>query len=151
MDDAQAMARAIELARLSADHGNHPFGAVITAKGELVAEAENTVLTELDPTGHAEIAVIRKACLAVGGLDLIGCTLYTSCEPCWMCSTAIRRTGISRVVIALASATRSGGYTSDYKILSTAEHSGLAAPPELVMGFMAKESQAVWSAVGWPR
>jgi len=68
-----------------------------------------------------------------------------------MCSTAIRRTGISRVVIALASATRSGGYTSDYQILSTVGHTGLAAPPELVMGFMANESQAVWTAVGWPR
>jgi tRNA(Arg) A34 adenosine deaminase TadA len=150
VDDVQAMARSIELARLSAERGNHPFGCVITLGGELLVESENFVITDLDPTGHAEIAAIRKACQARGSLDLSGCTLYTSCEPCWMCSTAIRRTGISRVVFALTSASRSGGYSSDYPILSTLS-GGFAAPPEIVYGFMAEQSQAVWKAVNWPR
>jgi tRNA(adenine34) deaminase len=151
VDDVQAMARSIELARLSAEHGSHPFGCVITtASGELVAESENTVVNQLDPTGHAEIAAIRKACLALRSLDLSGLTLYTSCEPCWMCSTAIRRTGISRVVFALTSVTRSGGYSSDYQILTTPPFSGLGPPPEIVTGLLADESMAVWKAVGWP-
>ncbi len=70
------MARSIELARLSAEHGSHPFGCVITANGALVAEAENAVVTEIDPTAHAEIMAIRRACKARGGLDLSDCTLY---------------------------------------------------------------------------
>jgi guanine deaminase len=150
VDDHQAMARSIELARLSAEHGSHPFGCVITANGELVAEAENTVITDLDPTAHAEIAAIRKACLALGSLDLKGCTLYTSCEPCWMCSTAIRRTGISRVVFALTSVTRSGGYSSDYQILTTPSFNGPGPAPVILTGYMAEESLSVWKAVGWP-
>jgi tRNA(Arg) A34 adenosine deaminase TadA len=150
MDDLEAMARSIELARLSAEHGNHPFGCVITAGGELLVESENYVITDLDPTGHAEIAAIRKACRARGSLDLSDCTLYTSCEPCWMCSTAIRRTGIARVVFALTSATRSGGFSSDYPILSTPS-GGFGPPPEVVPGFLADQSLAVWKAVNWPR
>jgi guanine deaminase len=151
VDDREAMARSIELARLSEENGNHPFGCVITsANGELVAESENTVVTHLDPTGHGEINAIRKACDALGSLDLSGCTLYTSCEPCWMCSTAIRRTGIARVVFGCTSAPRGGGYTSEFPILS-AELVGFGPPPEVVDGFMADESLALWKAIGWPR
>jgi len=150
LDDTQAMERSIELARLSAEHGSHPFGCVITLRGELLAESENTVMTELDPTGHAEIAAMRKACRARSSLDLSGCTLYTSCEPCWMCSTAIRRTRISRVVFALTSVTQSGGYSSLYPILTTLELPSLGPPPEIVQGFMAEQSLAVWKAIGWP-
>jgi tRNA(Arg) A34 adenosine deaminase TadA len=150
LDDLEAMARSIELARLSAEHGNHPFGCVITAKGLLLAESQNLVVTDLDPTAHAEIAAIRKACRAQGSLDLSDCTLYTSCEPCWMCSTAIRRTGIARVVFALTSASGSGGFSSDYPILTTVT-GGFGPPPEVVSGFMADESLAVWKAVNWPR
>jgi len=150
MDDQQAMERSIELARLSAEHGSHPFGCVITLNGELLAESENTVVTDLDPTGHAEIAAIRKACRIRGSLDLTGCTLYTSCEPCWMCSTAIRRTGIARVVFALTSTPRGGGFSSEYPILSNPSLGGFGAPPEILPGFMVVQSQAVWTAVGWP-
>jgi tRNA(Arg) A34 adenosine deaminase TadA len=145
------MARSIELARLSGEHGNHPFGCVITARnGELVAESENTVVTDFDPTGHGEINAIRNACKALGTNDLTGCTLYTSCEPCWMCSTAIRRTGIARVVYAVTSAPRGGGHTSEYPILS-AELAGYGPAPEILDGFMVDESAAVWKAIGWPR
>src|SRR6266545_2068063 len=145
MDDSEAMVRSIELARLSAEHGNHPFGCVITAGGgELLVESENFVVTDLDPTGHAEIAAIRKACRLRGGFDLSDCTLYTSCEPCWMCSTAIRRTGIRRVVFALDSAPRGGGYTSEYQILNTSSLNGYGMPPEVVAGFMVEQSAEVW-------
>ena len=151
MNDQQAMTRAIELSRLSVDHDNHPFGCVITAGGELVAESENTVVTDFDPTGHAEIAAIRKACRVRGSNDLSDCTLYTSCEPCWMCSAAIRRARVQRVVFALSAIAGGGGYTSEYPILSNPSLAGIAAPPEVIeAGFMEAESQAVWTAVGWP-
>jgi tRNA(Arg) A34 adenosine deaminase TadA len=144
------MTRSIELARLSVEHGNHPFGALITANGELFVEAENVVVTDFDPSGHAEIAAIRKACRERGSLELKDCTLYTSCEPCWMCSAAIRRTGIQRVVFALDSASRGGGVTTEYPILTNSNISGFGPPPEVVRGFMVAESQQLWNDVGWP-
>jgi tRNA(Arg) A34 adenosine deaminase TadA len=128
MDDREAMERSIELARLSAEHGNHPFGCVITANGQLVVESENFVVTDFDPTAHAEIAAIRLACRQRSSIDLSDCTLYTSCEPCWMCSAAIRRTGIARVVFALTSSPRGGGYTSEYRILSNLSLEGTDQP-----------------------
>jgi len=67
-----------------------------------------------------------------------------------MCSTAIRRTGIARVVFALNSAPRGGGYTSEYRILTTDTLNGYGNPPEVVAGFMIEQSAEVWKAVGWP-
>jgi tRNA(adenine34) deaminase len=150
VNDTQAMERCIELARLSVEHGNHPFGSLITLDGDVLAESENTVVTDVDPSGHAEMGAIRLACKARGSLLLNGATLYTSCEPCWMCSAAIRRTGISRVVFALNGVTRGGGYTTEYAILSTADLGGFGPPPEIVPGFMADQSLALWQTIGWP-
>ena len=145
------MERCIELARLSVEHGNHPFGSLIVdGSGALLAESENFVATEFDPTAHAEIGAIRLACRARGGLDLADCTLYTSCEPCWMCSAAIRRTAIRRVVFALDTATRGGGVTTKFPILADPDIGGFGRPPEIVRGFMAEESRQAWQALGWP-
>ena len=68
-----------------------PFGAVIanTKTGEIVAECGNSVTTTNDPTAHAEVNAIRKACLQLNTFDLSGNTIYTSCEPCPMCLGAI--------------------------------------------------------------
>lgn len=67
-----------------------PFGAVITDKqGNIIAQANNQVLKNLDPTAHAEILAIRKACEKLGTYDLSNYILYTSCEPCPMCLSAI--------------------------------------------------------------
>ena len=66
-----------------------PFGAVIAAGDEIVAEGVNRVTLELDPTAHAEICAIREACRKLGRFSLWGCTLYSSCEPCPMCLSAI--------------------------------------------------------------
>ena len=92
--------RAIALAASARDHGNHPFGALlVNAAGEIVAEAENTVTTESDATGHAETNLVRNASREFG--DLAALTLYTSTEPCAMCSGAIYWSGIRSVVYAL--------------------------------------------------
>ncbi len=97
--------RAIELAETGwrAGHGG-PFGAVIVRRGEVVAEAWNTVPTTPDPTAHAEIAAIRKACQATGSHKLTDCVLYTSCEPCPMCYSAAYFAGIERIVFAVTHA-----------------------------------------------
>ena len=77
-----------------------PFGAVIVKDGKVVAEASNTVTVDNDPTAHAEVNAIRKACAALGTFDLSGCELYTSCEPCPMCLAACYWAHIDRVYYA---------------------------------------------------
>ncbi|WP_192821175.1 nucleoside deaminase [Rufibacter sp. LB8] len=66
-----------------------PFGAVVVKNGEIIARGFNNVTSSNDPTAHAEVDAIRKACQALGSFQLTGCDLYTSCEPCPMCLGAI--------------------------------------------------------------
>ena len=85
----------MQIAKDCAEHGMNageggPFGAVITDKeGNIIAKGNNMVLKNNDPTAHAEVTVIREACKKLGTYDLSGCILYTSCEPCPMCLSAI--------------------------------------------------------------
>jgi tRNA(Arg) A34 adenosine deaminase TadA len=99
----QLLRRAIELARLAREHGNHPFGALLVdAKGNVVLEAENTVRTDKDVTAHAETNLMRMA-TARFDRDFLGrCTLYTSTEPCAMCAGAIYWGNIRHVVFGLS-------------------------------------------------
>ena len=99
----QLLRRAIELARLAREHGNHPFGALLVdAKGNVVLEAENTVRTDKDVTAHAETNLIRMA-TARFDRDFLGrCTLYTSTEPCAMCAGAVYWGNIRRVVFGFS-------------------------------------------------
>ena len=83
------MRRAIELSIESVKNGGGPFGAVIARNGEIIAEGSNCVTIDNDPTAHAEVSTIRKACKKLGTFDLSGCEVYTSCEPCPMCLGAI--------------------------------------------------------------
>jgi tRNA(Arg) A34 adenosine deaminase TadA len=101
--------RAIELARSAREHGNHPFGALLVNQaGEALLEAENTVITERDVTGHAETNLVRAASKRFSKEVLESATLYTSTEPCAMCSGAIYWSGIARVVYALSEASLLG-------------------------------------------
>ncbi len=89
------MNKYMQIAKQNADNGiekqeGGPFGAVIVdEKGIIIANGNNRVLKNNDPTAHAEIVAIRNACEKLGTYDLSGCTLYTSCEPCPMCLSAI--------------------------------------------------------------
>jgi tRNA(Arg) A34 adenosine deaminase TadA len=95
--------RAIEIAASARRHGNHPFGALLVgADGQVLLEAENTVNTEKDCTGHAETNLVRLASRHFDRQVLQGSTLYTSTEPCAMCAGAIHWSGVGRVVFALA-------------------------------------------------
>ena len=81
---------AITLAQKSAKSGKGgPFGAVIVKDGKIIAKAHNTVTTSTDPTAHAEVNAIRKACKKLKDFQLKGCTIYASAEPCPMCLGAI--------------------------------------------------------------
>lgn len=93
------MQRAINLARekMREGKGHWPFGCLIVKDGEVVGEACNDMGISLDPTAHGEILAIRDACKRLGTMDLSGCELYTSCEPCSLCTSAIFLTNISKV------------------------------------------------------
>ena len=95
--------QAIAVARQSREHGNHPFGALLAdPDGQVLLSAENTVVTGSDATGHAETNLVRLASARYSTSELRGLTLYTSTEPCAMCSGAIYWSGIGTVVYALA-------------------------------------------------
>jgi len=89
MTKEELMRRAIILSKESVENGGGPFGAVIARNGEIIAEGSNCVTIDCDPTAHAEVSTIRKACKKLGTFDLEGCEIYTSCEPCPMCFGAI--------------------------------------------------------------
>ena len=90
MDRNHFMRAAIALAEKNvADGTGGPFGAVIVRDGEIVGEGTNQVTSSNDPTAHAEVVAIRQACAALGTFSLEGCEIYTSCEPCPMCLSAI--------------------------------------------------------------
>jgi guanine deaminase len=94
---SEFMRRAILLALENVRSGGGPFGAVIVKDGRIVAEGVNRVTANNDPTAHAEVLVIREACLALGDFQLTACDLYTTCEPCPMCLGAIYWARLSRV------------------------------------------------------
>lgn len=85
----EAMRRALDLAAEAADDGEVPVGAVMTWKGEKIAEARNAMRGTTDPTAHAEIVAIRKAAERLGQPRLDECTLWVTLEPCAMCAAAI--------------------------------------------------------------
>jgi len=101
MTDEELMALAVKEARAARKAGNPPFGAVVAREGEVVAAGANEELTSVDPTAHGEVVAIRNACTKLRSLVLEGCTLYTTCEPCVICSGTIFATKIPRVVIGL--------------------------------------------------
>ena len=101
-DHSYFLKRAIQLAEEGMDKGQGgPFGAVIVKDGEIIAEANNKVTASNDPTAHAEVVAIRKACEKLQDFQLENCILYTSCEPCPMCLGAIYWARPKKVYYAL--------------------------------------------------
>jgi len=92
------MARAFEMAMLARSRGEVPVGAVVTQRGQLLAEAHNLTVTERDPTAHAEVVVLREAAHLIGDWRLLECTLYVTLEPCAMCAGASVLSRIPRLV-----------------------------------------------------
>src|SRR5512144_1266929 len=100
--DLEHLRTAIRVAQAARDHGNHPFGAILVDENnQVLLEAENTVVTERDCTGHAETNLMRLASKQFTPEKLALCTLYTSTEPCAMCAGAIHWGNVRRVVYAL--------------------------------------------------
>lgn len=98
MNDELFMREAIRLSRLAVEHGNEPFGAVLVKDDSIVFRNENQIYTRSDPTFHAEAGLIRQFCAETHITDLRDYTLYSSCEPCFMCCGAMVWVKLGRLV-----------------------------------------------------
>ena len=94
------MKRAIELSLESVNKSGGPFGCIIVKENKIVAEGSNKVTSSNDPTAHGEIVAIREACKNLNTFTLAGCELYSSCEPCPMCLSAIYWSHIDKIFYA---------------------------------------------------
>jgi tRNA(Ile)-lysidine synthase len=97
-EDTRFMRLALEQARLAADAGEVPIGAVVVGSGEVISVSHNTTERDRDPTGHAELHAIRAAAVRLGDWRLTGCTLYVTLEPCAMCFGAMLQAHLPRLV-----------------------------------------------------
>ena len=96
MNEYMKVAKELAEENLTINAGG-PFGACVVKDGEIIGRGSNKVVSENDPTAHAEINAIREACKNIGSYDLSGCELYTSCYPCPMCLSAIIWANIKKV------------------------------------------------------
>ncbi|MFC4117690.1 nucleoside deaminase [Nonomuraea zeae] len=102
-DEERLLRRAIELAAAARTDGNPPFGSLLAdPDGRVLAEEQNTTLTEADISAHPELKLARWAARELDPATAAATTMYTSCQPCSMCTGAIQRSGLGRVVFALS-------------------------------------------------
>ena len=94
------MERAIELSIQSVNNGGGPFSSIIVRGEKIIAEGSNKVTLSNDPTAHGEIVAIREACKKLNNFNLSGCELYSTCEPCPMCLSAIYWSRINKIYYA---------------------------------------------------
>lgn len=143
------MKRCLHLAERALDEGNAPVGAVIVQGGVPIGEAWELLPTSSDVTAHAELLSVRRACAALNSSDLSGASLYSTAEPCVMCSYALRKAGIARVVFGTR-AGQVGGVHSGYALLVDHELAGWPPPPKVVSGVLVFECEGLlerWHAL----
>lgn len=128
----------LDLAKLAVAEGNLGIGSLIVKDDTIIAKAGETLPNQPDVIGHAELLAIRQAGQKLGTLDLSDCILYTTAEPCWMCSYAVRETEIKLVVIGTLTPDV-GGISTRYPLLSDASISGWKKPPQIITGILADE------------
>lgn len=132
------MRRCLELAKKAKERGESPVGSLVVMNGEIIGEGIEGVKFHNDLTFHSEIEAIRRASEHLGHRNLKECTLYTTHEPCIMCSYVIRQTKIPTVVVGI-SCGEIGGYSSDFPILTDDTIRIWNFPPTLITGIMEKE------------
>lgn len=147
--DAVFMARAIEAARRAGLSGQPPVGACIVRDGEVIATAANAVVAEIDPTAHAEVVAIRAACRTARRVDLDGCEIYCTVQPCPMCLAACHYAGIRRIVYGASLADMQA--VTCRELMTVSDPAALAPEIEISAGCLREESLALlrqWAAGG---
>ena len=139
MDDLNFMQVALDEARLAAEAGEVPIGAVVVREGAIVSRGQNRTLRDQDPTAHAEIVALRAAAAAVSNYRLPGTTLYATLEPCAMCAGAMIHARIDRLVFAAVDP-KTGACGS---VLDVLNHPKLNHQMQMEQGILAEESAAL--------
>ena len=137
----QYMAQALEQARAAGARGDRPVASIIVRGGEILGEGQNTMYSDFDPSAHAEIAAIRRACGRLKTVDLSGATLYSTLEPCPMCFWAMQEAKIGRLVLGGRYAGIGRTDLGRYTVESFLEFTGRTL--EVVTGVLASECEAV--------
>lgn len=154
MSDEAFMRQAVEVCRRGIEAGQTPFGCVIVKDGRVVAEAHNTVWADTDPSAHAEVNAIRRAARALGSIDLEGCTLYTTCEPCPMCLATSHWAKVQRVVFGASIGDAEAAGFSELPIAAK-RMVELGASPLIVDGGVLRDACAglfaAWTSAGKSR
>lgn len=141
--DGGFMKEAIRLSKLAVEHGNEPFGAVLVKDGAIVFKSENQIYSATDPTFHAEAGLLRDFCGQTHIVDLSEYTLYSSCEPCFMCCGAMVWTKLGRLVYGASDMDlcdilgEQGSHCSQIVFESSGHQ------PKVTAGVLRKESLAV--------
>ena len=133
------MQAALEEARVAAERGEVPVGAVIVVDGAIVARSANRTITDCDPTAHAEIIALREAARVTGNYRLLGAALYVTIEPCAMCAGAMIQARIDRLVYG-ADDPKGGAVRSCFSIFS---HPQINHRVEVVGGLLGEEAAAL--------
>jgi tRNA(adenine34) deaminase len=136
ISDREYIDAALAQARLAAEGGEVPIGAVIVHDGAVIAAGQNRVLRDNDPTAHAEIVALRAAAAVLGNYRLLGCTLYATLEPCAMCAGAMIHARLDRLVFAAADP-KAGAVGSVLEVLN---HPRLNHQMQVEQGIGAEES-----------
>ena len=136
------MQQCLVLGRESMDMGNAPVGSILVMNDQVIGTGYELGHSRNDITYHAEIEAIRDALATTGKRKLHGTVLYTTHEPCLMCTYAIRHYGVARVVYALATG-EIGGQSSQYGFLEARDMQLWGDPPQVTSGVLAKACQAL--------
>jgi len=139
MTDADYMQLALEEARLAAEAGEVPIGAVLVQDEKVIARGGNRTIRDCDPTAHAEIVILREASRAMQNYRLSGTTMYVTLEPCAMCAGAIIQARVPRVVYG-ADDPKGGAVRTCFAVLS---HPKLNHQVQTTAGILAEECAAL--------
>ena len=133
MPREEFMKLAIEKAHEGATEGQPPFGACLVKEGEVISCVHNMTRTSMDLTAHAEIQALRESWVKLKSLDLTGCEIYATCEPCPMCFTACHYANVSTIVYgaSLEDFTNSRG---EGRVATSSQTKGLLGSPIQVVG-----------------
>ncbi len=139
ISDLEAMQAALTEARLAAEAGEVPIGAVLVHDGEIFARGQNRVVRDNDPTAHAEIVALREAAKILANYRLTACSIFATLEPCAMCAGAMIHARLDRLVFAAADP-KAGACGS---VLAVLNHPQLNHKMAVERGILADESAAL--------
>jgi guanine deaminase len=144
VNDEEHMHQAIDAARRGVESGQTPFGACIVKDGRVVVAAHNVVWESTDITAHAEVHAIRLACHALQSIDLSGCAIYSTCEPCPMCFSACHWARIARIVYGASIQDAAGFGFNELPISNTTLRELGGSAVEIVPGCLREENRELF-------